>query len=51
MNKVLSEKLKDMDEGVTIELTPEEADELGIIEDTATGFDDAMKARFDEADV
>ncbi len=49
MNEILKQKLQDMDEpGVVIELTSEEADELGFTIETASGLEDAMAARYDE---
>ncbi len=51
MNELLQQKLMDLDiPGAVIELTPEEADILGLQVETAISEEDALNARFDEVE-
>lgn len=51
MNEILEQKLMDLDiPGAMIEITPEEADILGLQVETAISVEDALNARFDEVE-
>lgn len=51
MNEILEQKLMDLDiPGAVIELTPEEADILGLQVETAISEEDALNARYDEVE-
>lgn len=51
MNEILAQKLMDLDiQGAVIEFTPEEADMLGLIIETALSDEDALKSRYDEVE-
>lgn len=51
MNEILEQKLMDLDiPGAVVELTPEEADILGLQVETAISVKDALNARFDEVE-
>ncbi len=51
MNEILKQKLEDLDiPGSSVELTPEEADILGLTIEDALSEEDALNARFDEFD-
>ena len=50
MNEILEQKLIDLDiPGAVVELTPDEADILGLQVETAVS-EDALNARFDEVE-
>lgn len=51
MNEILEQKLMDLDiPGAMVEITPEEADILGLQVETAISVEDALNARFDEVE-
>ncbi len=51
MNEILEQKLMDLDiPGAVVELTPDEADILGLQVETAISEEDALNARFDEVE-
>ncbi len=51
MNKILKQKLHDLDiPGAVVELTPEEADILGLTIEKALSEEDALNARYDEVE-
>ena len=51
MNEILEQKLLDLDiPGAVVELTPDEADILGLQVETAVSEEYALNARFDEVE-
>lgn len=49
--ETLKQKLNDMDNiGAVVELTAEEADKLGLTNETAESEEEALNARFDEVE-
>lgn len=51
MDEILEQKLRDLDiPGAVVELTPDEADILGLQAETAISEEDALNAKYDEVD-